>query len=106
MVAVLGPDANAFVLAARALDQRADTQIAAGDTAALAATFAQLRAAENAFFIPDSPKWSRTLLYDVSGYQSSALPTLQDTLGRDGDVALTGLHAAFQAASASALPAK
>jgi N-acetylated-alpha-linked acidic dipeptidase len=106
VLAVLGPDANAFALTARALDQRADTQIAAGDEAALAATFAQLRAAENAFFVPNSPKWSRTLLYDLNGYQSSALPTLQDTLGRDGDIALTGLHTAFQAANAAASPPK
>ncbi len=91
---------------AKALDGRADSEIAAGNDAALAATYAQLRAAENAFFQPDAPKWQRTLLYDLNGYQSSVLPTLQDTLGADGDAALSTLHTAFLAANAAALPPK
>jgi hypothetical protein len=72
----------------------------------LAETYAQLRAAENAFFQADGPKWQRTLLYDLNGYQSSVLPTLQDTLETDGDAALTTLHAAFQSANAAASASK
>jgi N-acetylated-alpha-linked acidic dipeptidase len=106
VLSLLGPDAEAFALTAKALDGRADSQIAAADETALASTYAQLRAAENAFFQPDDPKWQRTLLYDVSGYQSSMLPTLPDTLGANGDAALATLHAAFQAANAAASPSK
>jgi N-acetylated-alpha-linked acidic dipeptidase len=106
VVALLGPDAEAFAVTAKALDERADAQIAVGDETALASTYAQLRAAENAFFQPDAPKWQRTLLYDLSGYQSSMLPTLPDTLGTAGDAALATLHAAFQAANAAASASK
>ncbi len=106
VAALLGPDAETFAATAKALDGRADSEIAAGNDAALAATYAQLRAAENAFFQPDAPKWQRTLLYDLNGYQSSVLPTLQDTLGADGDAALSTLHTAFLAANAAALPPK
>jgi N-acetylated-alpha-linked acidic dipeptidase len=104
VVALLGPDADAFALTATALDDRANVAIAAGNDAALAATYAKLRAAENAFFRADAPRWQRTLLYDVNGYQSSVLPTLPDTLGTNGDAALATLHAAFQAANAAAAP--
>jgi len=100
--ALLGPDADAFATAASGLDGRADAAVARGDNAALATIYSQLRTAENAFFEPQSPKWQRTLLYDINGYQSSVLPTLQDTLGKDGDAALATLHAAFQAATAAA----
>jgi N-acetylated-alpha-linked acidic dipeptidase len=101
---LLGTDADAFALTAAALDGRADAAIARGDEAAAAAAYAQLRAAENAFYEPRAPAWERTLLYDVSGYRSSVLPTLPQTLGPNGDAALAALHAAFQAANAAASP--
>jgi N-acetylated-alpha-linked acidic dipeptidase len=106
VLATLGPDADAFVLTATALDGRADAAIAAGNTAALSATYAQLRAAENAFFQSQSPKWQKSLLYDINGRQSGVLPTLDDTLGTDGDAAVATLHAAFQAANSAAAPVK
>ena len=100
--ALLGTDAATFATAAAALDARANAAIASGDDSTLAATYAQLRAAENAFFEPQEPAWKRTLLYDIDGYQSGVLPTLKDTLGPNGDAALATLHAAFKAATAAA----
>jgi len=99
---VLIPDADAFAIAAVALDARADAAIASGDTAAAAATYARLRAAENAFFQPNTSKWSRTMLYSVSGYAGGMLPSLDDALQPGGDAAVATLHAAFQAATQAA----
>jgi N-acetylated-alpha-linked acidic dipeptidase len=99
---VLIPDADAFAIAAVALDARADAAIASGDTAAAAATYARLRAAENAFFQPNSSKWSRTMLYSVSGYAGGVLPSLDDALQPGGDAAVATLHSAFAAATQAA----
>jgi N-acetylated-alpha-linked acidic dipeptidase len=98
----LAPKADAFSAAANALDARADAAVAANDDATAATTYAQLRSAENAFFQPDSSKWSRTLLYSVSGYAGGVLPSLDATLLPDGDSALTTLQAAFEAATQAA----
>jgi N-acetylated-alpha-linked acidic dipeptidase len=105
VVAKLQPDADAFVTAAKALDARADDAIAKGDTTAADAAYGQLRAAEDAFYQAGSTKWARTLLYSVSGYAGSVLPTLDDTLGSDGDAALSALDAAFVAATKESAPA-
>jgi hypothetical protein len=102
VVAQLQPDADAYLAVAKALDAKADAAIAQGNTSAAAATYAQLRASEDAFFQADSPTWSRTLLYSVSGYQGTVLPSLDDTLGSNGDTALATLHDAFKAATAAA----
>ncbi|HEY3676480.1 MAG TPA: M28 family peptidase, partial [Candidatus Tumulicola sp.] len=99
---VLIPDADAFAVAAAALDGRADAAVASGDTAAAAATYARLRAAENAFFQPGSSKWARTMLYSVSGYAGDTLPSLDDALQPGGDTAVATLHAAFQSATQAA----
>lgn len=101
VVAALQPEADAYLAAAKALDARADTAIAQGDAAAADATLGKLRASEEAFFQADSPKWSRTLLYSVSG-NGTVLPSLDDTLGTDGDAALTTLENAFKEAAAAA----
>ena len=92
------PKADAFAAAADALDARADAAVAANDAVAAAAIYAQLRSAENAFFQPDSAKWSRTLLYSVSGYAGGVLPSLDATLLPDGGSALATLQGAFDAA--------
>jgi hypothetical protein len=102
VAAQLEPDADAFVAAAKALDARADAAVAQGDAAAANAAYAQLRASEDAFFQPASAKWSRTLLYNVSGYAGTVLPSLDDTLGANGEAALGVLHGAFNAATAAA----
>ncbi len=103
VVTALSPDADAFVTAAVALDAAADAAVQRGDTAVAAALHDQLRAAENAFYQPASTSWSRTLLYNVSGYQSDVLPSLDATLAGDGrDAALSTLQAAFTAATAAA----
>lgn len=98
-------DARAFLLAANALDARADAAVQTGDAHAATTEYAHLRAAENAFFDAASPKWQRSLLYSVSGYQSGMLPTLEDTLSSTtGDAALKQLDAAFKAATDAAAP--
>lgn len=102
VVARLQPDADAYLAAAKALDARADAAVSAGDSAAAEATYAKLRASEDAFFKPDSTKWSRTLLYSVSGYQGTILPSLDDTLESSDDAALTTLDDAFKAATGAA----
>ena len=104
VVGALQPEADAYVAAAKALDAKADTAIAQGDATAANAAYAQLRASEDAFFQADSTKWTRTLLYSVSGYEGTVLPSLDDTLGANGDAALTTLSAAFKAATAAAQP--
>ncbi len=102
VAAQLQPDAEAYLTAAKALDAKADAALARGDTAAADAAYAKLRASEDAFFQPDSTKWTRTLLYSVSGYAGTVLPSLDDTLGVNADTALTTLNNAFKAATAAA----
>ena len=102
--AKLQPSAEAFLAAATALDARADAAVARGDAAAAAKAYAQLRAAEDAFFQPNTTAWQRTLLYDVSGYESTVLPSLDATLANDGNGPLSTLQAAFAAAIAAAGP--
>jgi N-acetylated-alpha-linked acidic dipeptidase len=104
VVAELQPDADAYLAAARALDARADAAVAQGDATAAAAAYAQLHASEDAFFQADSTKWTRTLLYSVSGYEGTILPSLDDTLGANGDAALATLNAAFKTAISAAGP--
>jgi N-acetylated-alpha-linked acidic dipeptidase len=104
VVAQLQPAADAYLAAAQALDARADAAVARGDSTAADATYAQLRASEDAFFESDATTWSRTLLYSVSGYEGTILPSLDDTLGTNGDAALTTLQNAFKAATAAAQP--
>jgi N-acetylated-alpha-linked acidic dipeptidase len=102
VVGQLGPDAQAYLAAAKALDARADAAVAQGDGAAANVAYTQLRASEDAFFQPASTTWSRTLLYSVSGYAGTILPSLDDTLGTNGAGALNVLHGAFTAATAAA----
>ncbi|MGZ3551816.1 MAG: M28 family peptidase [Vulcanimicrobiaceae bacterium] len=103
VVQVLGRDAAAFVAAAKALDARADADVAQGDAKAAAAEYAKLRAAESGFYDATSTKWQRTLLYDVSGYSSTTLPSLETTLDSSaGDAALKQLDTAFKAATVAA----
>jgi hypothetical protein len=66
------------------LRSRADAAIAQGNADAADAAYVQLRASEDAFFQSDSSQWSRTLLYSVSGYEGTILPSLDDTLGPNG----------------------
>ena len=103
VVAKLAPDANAFVSAADALDAAADHAIVVGDTVTAAQTYARLRAAEAAFFDTTTTKWQRSLLYDLNGYTSSTLPTLDQTLDPAiGDAALATLGTAFVHATSAA----
>jgi N-acetylated-alpha-linked acidic dipeptidase len=98
-------DARAFLLAANALDARADAAVQNGDSEAAMREYAHLRAAENAFFDAGSPKWQRSLLYSVSGYESGVLPTLEDTVSSTtGAAALKQLDDAFKAATDAAAP--
>ncbi len=102
VAAVLQPDAAAFLAAANALDSQASAAAEKGDTAAAAAVYAKFRAAESAFFDAASPKWQRSLLYDVSGFGSTTLPSLEQTLDpHSGDDALHQLDAAFKAATSA-----
>ncbi|HEY8313484.1 MAG TPA: M28 family peptidase [Candidatus Baltobacteraceae bacterium] len=99
----LFPDATAFESAAKALDAQAAADVEKGDASAAAAEYAKLRAAESAFYDSTTSKWQRTLLYDVSGYASTTLPTLETTLDSgDGGAALKALDAAFKAATQAA----
>lgn len=99
----LGADADAFVSAADALDADADAAIARGDAVGAATDYAHLRAAEAAFFDTQTTKWQRSLLYDLNGYTSSTLPTLDQTLDPTaGGAALSALDAAFAGATAAA----
>jgi N-acetylated-alpha-linked acidic dipeptidase len=103
VAAKLGADADAFVTAADALDASADAAIASGDTAGAAAIYARLRAAEAAFYDANTTKWQRSLLYDLNGYTSSTLPTLNQTLdATSGAAALATLDTAFTNATAAA----
>lgn len=102
---VLSADATAFSNAAAALDTRADTDVLAGNAAAAAGDYAKLRACENAFYEANAKTWQRTLLYGVSGYASTVLPTLDQTLDPNtGDAALKTIDAAFKAATRAATP--
>ncbi|MDQ2873246.1 MAG: M28 family peptidase [Candidatus Eremiobacteraeota bacterium] len=94
--------ANDFVVAAKALDARADADVARGDETAAASELAKLRAAERAFYDSATTKWQRSLLYDVSGYSSTTLPTLETTLDSNGEPAQHALEAAFKAATQAA----
>jgi N-acetylated-alpha-linked acidic dipeptidase len=103
VVETLSRDAAAFIAAAKALDARADADVANADAKAAAVEYAKLRAAENGFYDATSTKWQRTLLYNVSGYASTMLPTLETTLDSSaGDAALKQLDAAFKAATNAA----
>ncbi|HEY8298631.1 MAG TPA: M28 family peptidase [Candidatus Baltobacteraceae bacterium] len=103
VAADLGAQSAAFVTAAKALDARADADLARGDAAAAAADYGSLRAAEGAFYDASTAKWQRSLLYDVSGYASTTLPTLETTLDASGgDAALRQLDDAFKAATQAA----
>jgi hypothetical protein len=104
VAAQLQPAIDGFVTAATALDARADAAVQAGDAPGAARTYAQLRAAEDAFFQPNATTWSRTLLYNVDGYNSSVLPSLDATLGSGGDAAVATLNAAIIAGTAAAAP--
>jgi N-acetylated-alpha-linked acidic dipeptidase len=98
-------DARAFLLAANALDARADAAVQNGDAQTAMKEYAHLRAAEDAFFDAGSPKWQRSLLYSVSGYESGVLPTLEDTVSSTtGTAALEQLDGAFKAATDAAAP--
>jgi N-acetylated-alpha-linked acidic dipeptidase len=101
VVAKLQPQADDFVAAASALDSRADSALQQNNASAAATDYAQLRAAEDAFFQPKATTWQRTLLYNVGGYQSSTLPSLDATLSPNGDAALAELQSAFTAAIAA-----
>jgi N-acetylated-alpha-linked acidic dipeptidase len=103
VVAKLQPDADALLAAATALDAAADAAVNKGDAAAAARIYASLRASEAAFYNASTDKWQRSLLYDVSGYSSTVLPTLADTLdATTADAALAQLDAAFTAATKAA----
>lgn len=100
VTADLVPETDAFATAARALDARADAAIASGNPVRTDAVYAQLRAAEDAFYQPDAAGWTRTLLYGVGG-RADVLPSLDATLGPGGDDAVTVLRDAFRAAIAA-----
>ncbi len=102
-VSVLRPDALQFQGLANALDAAADAAVARADAAGAQRTYARLRQTENAFFNRDTTDWQRSLLYSVSGYASSILPSLDATLDpHQGDGVLRRLDAAFKHAAAAA----
>jgi N-acetylated-alpha-linked acidic dipeptidase len=102
VTATLQPALDAFVTASTALDARADAALQAGDTAGATKAYAELRAAEAAFYQPSVATWNRSLLYEVSGYDSVVLPSLDATLAKDGDTSVAILQAALNAATAAA----
>ena len=92
----LQPAADAFLTAATALDARADAAVQRDDPLAAAKIYAQLRAAEDAFFQPNATTWQRSLLYDHKGYESNVLPSLDATLASDGNVPLATCRRRFR----------
>ncbi|HEY5258375.1 MAG TPA: M28 family peptidase [Candidatus Baltobacteraceae bacterium] len=102
VAAQLGLDADAFVTAADRLDAVADGDVRDGRTADAAAVYQDLRGSEAAFFDTQTTAWQRTLLYDLNGYTSSTLPTLDATLDpTTGAAALATLDTAFKNAIAA-----
>jgi len=95
-------DVEAFVAKASALDAAADQEVADGYPHSVADVYAAFRSSEAAFYDCSAKTWQCSLLYDLGGYTSSVLPTLNDTLGPDGDRSLERLRVALSGATSAA----
>lgn len=99
---LLAGDARAYAQAARALDDRANRDVSAGNRPQAFADFKRLRASEAAFFDASTAQWQRSLLYDLNGAGAGMLPTLESFNSDNSAQVVARLDAAFKAATQAA----